>query len=62
MLRILEKSGLLSDTMEALKDRIEYALSARFKGAITLGVIVFTGENRELFRTGTANAWMEESE
>ncbi len=62
MLRILEKSGLLSETMKALKDRIEYALSARFKGAITLGVIVFTGENRELFRTGTANAWMEESE
>ena len=60
MLRILEEKELLSATMDALKTRIEFSLSGRFKGAIKLGVIVFTGKSRELIKTETAKAWTEE--
>ena len=60
MLRILEERGLLEGTMGALKERIEFSLNARVKGQITLGVIVFTGAGRELFKTETARAWTEE--
>jgi cobalt-precorrin-5B (C1)-methyltransferase len=60
MLRILEERGLLEGTMDALKERIEFSLNARVKGQITLGVIVFTGAGRELFKTETARAWTEE--
>jgi cobalt-precorrin-5B (C1)-methyltransferase len=60
MLRIIEETGLLSGTMDALRERIAFSLNARFKGAITFGVIVFTGKNRELIKTETASAWTEE--
>lgn len=59
MLRILDKERVLSGTMAALRKRIEDALSAKFAGKLEIGVIVFTTGNIELFKTGTAQKWME---
>ena len=59
MLRILDKEGVLAGTMAALRKRIEDALSAKFAGKLEIGVIVFTTGNIELFKTGTAQKWME---
>ena len=60
MLRILEKEGVFAGTMEALKNRIEEALYARFAEKLEIGVIVFTTGNIELFKTDLARKWMEE--
>lgn len=60
MLRILAEKGLLAGTMRVLETRIDAALSARFKG-LSIGVIVFTTGNRELFRNETARRMTEES-
>lgn len=62
MLRILEEKDLLAGTMNALRERIDVSLAGRFKGAIALGVIVFTTGNRVLFRNALADRWMEERE
>ncbi len=51
MLRVLEERGKLECTMRTLSARTDSALRARTKGQIACGVIVFTGGNRELFRT-----------
>ena len=59
MLRVLEERGALENTLRMLKTRTEFALSARTKGQITCGAIVFTGGNRELYRTETAMLWTE---
>ncbi len=59
MLRILEEKDLLSGTMNELNSRIDAALQARFP-ALTIGVIVFTTGNRELFTNDTAKRWTEE--
>lgn len=61
MLRILEEKGLLSGTTDALKTRIDAALCNRFRG-LSIGVIVFTTGNRELFQNGTACAWRHAEE
>ncbi len=53
MLRILDEKGLLSGTMDALKTQIDHALAERFNG-LSMGVIVFTTGNKELFKNGTA--------
>ena len=58
MLRILGENGLLPGTMDALKTRIDAALAARFP-KLTIGVIVFTTGNTELFRNETARHRME---
>ena len=60
MLRVLEKKGLLPQTMDALKTRIDAALKARFP-KLTIGVIVFTTGNMELFRNETARHRMEKT-
>ena len=60
MLRILKEKGFLASTMEELKKQIEYELSARFGGKLEIGVIVFTTGNVELFKTDTAEKWLEE--
>ena len=60
MLCVLEKAGILADTMSSLKRRIETALEAKFAGRIEIGVIVFTTGNVELFKTEVAYRWMEE--
>ena len=60
MLRILEEAGVLSGTVDALKRRIDAALSARFEG-LTAGVIVFTTGNRELFCNDAARRQTEET-
>jgi cobalt-precorrin-5B (C1)-methyltransferase len=60
MLRIAEEKGLLAGTMDALKDRIGFSLNARFKGAIAFGVIIFTGDGRELIKNEPARVWTEE--
>lgn len=61
MLRILEEKGLLSGTMTELNKRIDAALSKRFQG-LSIGVIVFTTGNRELFRNETARTWIQTAE
>lgn len=61
MLRILEEKGLLAGTTDALKTRIDAALCNRFRG-LSIGVIVFTTGNRELFQNGTACAWRHAEE
>ena len=61
MLRILEEKRLLSGTMTELNKRIDAALSKRFRG-LSIGVIVFTTGNRELFRNETARAWIQTAE
>lgn len=61
MLRILEEKGLLSGTTDALKTRIDAALCNRFRG-LSIGVIVFTTGNRELFQNGTACTWRQAEE
>lgn len=60
MLRVLEKAGFLAGTMAALRRRIETFLNAKFAGQLEIGVIVFTTGNVELFKTGTAQKWMED--
>jgi len=60
MLCVLDKAGILSGAMEALKTRIEAALEAKFAGQLEIGVIVFTAGNAELLKTGNARRWMEE--
>lgn len=59
MLRILEEKGLLSETMSMLQKRIDAALAARFK-ELSIGVIVFTTGNRELFKNETARKRTED--
>ncbi len=59
MLDILEKNGFLSSTMEVLEKRIDNALSSRFAGELSIGVILFTTGNRELFKNSIASEWME---
>ena len=59
MLRILTEKGLLSDTMRVVGNRIDATLSARFEG-VSIGVIVFTTGNRELFRNERIDRWTEE--
>ena len=59
MLRILDREGVLSGTMEVLKKRIEDALAVRFAGQLEIGVIVFATGNVELFKTEKAQEWME---
>ncbi|MBQ7746081.1 MAG: cobalamin biosynthesis protein CbiD [Spirochaetia bacterium] len=60
MLCVLDKAGILSGAMEALKTRIEAALDAKFAGQLEIGVIVFTAGNTELLKSGNARRWMEE--
>ncbi len=59
MLRVLDERGLLPGTLDALRLRIDAAIRERF-GSLTVGVIVFTTGNRELFRNETAGNWTEE--
>ena len=54
----LEEKNLLSGTADALKTRIDAALTERF-GGLSIGVIVFTTDNRELFKNGEARLWTE---
>ena len=60
MLRILTEKGLLPGTMRALETRIDAALRARFQ-TLSIGVIVFTTGNRELFRNETSRRMTEET-
>ena len=60
MLRILEENGVLAGTADALKTRIDAALNERFQG-LSIGVIVFTTGNRELFKNETAKRRTEET-
>ena len=60
MLRVLKARGVFEKTMAALKSRTEAALKGRFKDQLTIGVIVFTGGNEELYRTDAAKRMTEE--
>jgi cobalt-precorrin-5B (C1)-methyltransferase len=60
MLRVLKARGVFENTMAALKSRTEAALKGRFKDQLTIGVIVFTGGNEELYRTDAAKRMTEE--
>ncbi len=60
MLRILEENGVLAGTADVLKTRIDAALNERFQG-LSIGVIVFTTGNCELFKNETAKRRTEET-
>ena len=62
MLRILREKGLLEDAMEALGERIDLYVSARVKGALTVGVLVFSDGVGPLCTTGPAKEWVSRGE
>ncbi len=62
MLRILREKGLLEDAMEALGERIDLYVSARVKGALTVGVLVFSDGVGPLCATGPAKEWVSRGE
>ena len=60
MLEVLQKAGLLEQTMEIAGQRIDYYLNYRAKGQITIGAAVFSNETGMLCTTGPADAWLAE--
>ena len=61
MLRILKKKGLLAPAMEIMAQRIDLYVSARVKGLVTVGVLVFSDGYGPLCATGPAQAWLKEA-
>ena len=60
MLRILREKGLLDKAMEILARRIDLYVSARVKGLMTVGVLVFSDGYGPLCATGPAARWLRE--
>ena len=60
MLRVLKERGLLERTMETLRTRIDGSVGLRVKGQLAVGVIVFTGNGVELFRTEAADRLLKD--
>ena len=59
MLRILREKGLLAPTMEHMAQRIELYVSARLKGLLTVGVLVFSDGYGPLCAAGAAKEWLK---
>ena len=59
MLRILREKGLLAPTMEHMAQRIELYVSARVKGLLTVGVLVFSDGYGPLCAAGAAKEWLK---
>ena len=51
---------VMKKAADVLRERIDFSLQGRFKGAIALGVIVFTTGNRELLQNRLAALWTKE--
>ena len=62
MLRILKEAGLLESAMEVMAERIDLYVSARVKGLLTVGVLVFSQGYGPLCATGPARRWMKEAQ
>ena len=60
MLRILDEKKLLSATMAAAAEKIDFYIRNRVKDAIVLGAVVFSNEYGVLCTTGPADLWLEE--
>ena len=59
MLRILREKGLLAPAMEHMAQRIELYVSARVKGLMTVGVLVFSDGYGPLCAAGAAKGWLK---
>ena len=62
MLRILREKGLLEAAMEYMAERIDLYASARTKGLLTVGVLVFSDGYGPLCATGPARAWLKSTD
>ena len=58
MLRILREMGLLPSAMEILAQRIDLYVSARVKGLLKVGVLVFSDGYGPLCATAAAKEWL----
>ena len=61
MLRILREKGLLDRAMEIMAQRIDLYVTARVKGLLTVGVLVFDHGYGPLCATAAARAWLNTS-
>ena len=61
MLRIVREKGLLAPTMDVLAQRIDLYVSARVKGRLQVGVLVFSDGYGPLCATDPAKAWLKTS-
>ena len=61
MLRILREKGLLAPAMEIMAERIDIYVSARVKGLLTVGVLVFSDGHGPLCATAPAKRWLQEA-
>lgn len=62
MLRILREKRLLDRAMEVMAERIDLYVTARVKGLLTVGVLVFSDGYGPLCATGPASRWLREQE
>ena len=62
MLRILRKRELLEAAMAVLAQRIDFYVSARVRGQLTVGVLVFSDGYGPLCATGPALKWLGEAQ
>ena len=60
MLRIIREKGLLGRAMEVMAQRIDLYVTARVKGLLTMGVLVFSDGYGPLCATGPAKDWIRQ--
>lgn len=60
MLRIIREKGLLDGAMEIMAQRIDLYVTARVKGLLTVGVLVFSDGYGPLCMTGPAKDWIRQ--
>ena len=60
MLRIIREKGLLDRAMEVMAQRIDLYVTARVKGLLTVGVLVFSDGYGPLCATGPAKDWIRQ--
>ena len=60
MLRIIREKGLLDRAMEVMAKRIDLYVTARVKGLLTVGVLVFSDGYGPLCATGPAKDWIRQ--
>ena len=60
MLRIIREKGLLDRALEVMAQRIDLYVTARVKGLLTVGVLVFSDGYGPLCATGPAKDWIRQ--
>ena len=60
MLRIIREKGLLDRAMEVMAQRIDLYVTARVKGLLTMGVLMFSDGYGPLCATGPAKDWIRQ--